>query len=369
MPRAGAFLILGLMAVTPAGAQRLDDLRTPPSPGFAILGLSPNAIERPTTPVALGLGFVSAAESGSLIPESYAVEFSPYWLTPKPLLTFSEVHRPSFWQGLKQSFAISVATDRDGSVVDGTRLGLGARVQVLPGRPSLRTDAAADSLDTLLSAILDLAQELEDTSRGPDSSRLQARMDSLENRERRLREDFQSRQWADRDGVRWELAGAFASAFPSNTFARGDLTAWGVWSTFSLRPTARDLDVLALLRYQRLDAPSPGDSGEPVSVAEGQAVLDAGVRILYGSGPLLVSAELLGRSAFAVARPQDAPASALYDDSYRVAGSVEYRVGQNAALQWTFGRGFALAGQGAGALISLIGLKWALGEGPTFPLG
>lgn len=369
MHRTGILVTLCLTAPAMAGAQRLDDLRTPPSPGFAILGLAPNAIERPTTPVALGLGLVSAAERGSLIPESYAVEFSPYWLTPKPLLTFSAVHRPSFWQGIKQSFAVSVATDRAGSVGDATRLGVGARVEILSGRPSLRIDAAEDSLDMLLGAILDLAQELEEIGPGPDSSRLQARFDSLESGERLLRQDFQSRHWTDRDGIRLELAGGFASAFPSNTFAQGDLTAWGVWTTASFRPTAKELDVLALLRYQRLDASIPDDPGGPAAVAEGQDVLDAGLRLLYGSGPLLVSAEILGRSAFDRPLPPEAPMQVRYDDSYRVTGSVEYRIGRNAAVQWTFGRGFALAGENAGALISLIGLKWALGEGPTFPLG
>jgi len=245
---------------------------------------------------------------------------------------------------------------------------VGGRVQILSGRPSLRTDAAEDSLDAILGVILDVAEELEAMPPGPDSVRLQARFDSLERRERVLRMDFQSRQWTDRDGIRWELAGGLASALPGNAFSQGDLTGWGVWSTFSLRPTAVDLDVLALLRYQRLDPGSVGGAGGQPVTSDPQELVDVGVRLLYGSGPLLVSAELLGRSAFDVAGATGAATPVRYDDSYRISGSVEYRLGTKAALQWTFGRGFARAGENGGVLISLIGLKWALGEGPTFPL-
>lgn len=350
------------------GAQGLDALKTPPSPGFAILGLSPSAIERPTTPKALALGLVSATERGTVIPGSYAVEFTPYWLTPKPFLTFSQRYRPSFWQGVKQSFAVSIATDRGTDTGDSTRLGIGARVQLLSGRPSLRTEAARDSLAALLHTIRTLRDTLRAATSAAESARLRARIDTLEVRERILRVDFQGRQWSDRDGVRWELAGAVASSFPSNTFADGDVTAWGVWSTLSCRPTAQSLDLLVLLRYQQLEASSQAGEGGAEVGTEAQQVLDAGVRLLYGSGPLSVSGELLGRTAFDVSDGEDGAVLIRYDNSYRLTASVEYRLSDLAALEWTFGRGFALAGADGGELVSLLGLKWAMGQGLELPL-
>ena len=56
-----------------------DKIRTPDSPAFMLLGVSPTQIERPNTPrevvVALGT-FVS--KDSLTVPEKLALEFSPY---------------------------------------------------------------------------------------------------------------------------------------------------------------------------------------------------------------------------------------------------------------------------------------------------
>lgn len=76
---------------------------------------------------------------------------------------------------------------------------------------------------------------------------------------------------------------------------------------------------------------------------------------------------LLGRTAFDVSDGTDGTLLIRYDSSHRLTASVEYRLSDQAALEWTFGREFALAGADAGELLSLFSVKWALGQ--VAPIG
>src|SRR5688572_22312382 len=81
-------------------------LRTPISPVFALMGISPVSIERPTTPRAFALDLLSKSQNLSALPESYGVEVAPFWLVPHPLLEYSEFYQPSIIESIAQTLTL-----------------------------------------------------------------------------------------------------------------------------------------------------------------------------------------------------------------------------------------------------------------------
>lgn len=57
----------------------INELKTPTSPGFQILDLSPSNIERPTNPKSFALSLMTLTNNGNAIPKNFAMEVSPYW--------------------------------------------------------------------------------------------------------------------------------------------------------------------------------------------------------------------------------------------------------------------------------------------------
>jgi hypothetical protein len=122
-------------------------LKTPESPAFAALGLSPTEIQRPTTPrgVALSVGSALRDAASATPPRNYALEFSPYWLLSHPTLSFDElIAEPghAVYRNLSVSFATSVEaaelTQPDGSSDerDIVKVAIGAQTTLWPGTPT-----------------------------------------------------------------------------------------------------------------------------------------------------------------------------------------------------------------------------------------
>ena len=87
-------------------------LRTPASPAFVALGVSPTEVQRPTTPAAFASDLVSSfrGQSNSLVlPQGFALEVAPYWLAPRYDLTYTEYAKEG-WQSLYRNATLSIAT-------------------------------------------------------------------------------------------------------------------------------------------------------------------------------------------------------------------------------------------------------------------
>src|SRR2546422_11011326 len=76
----------------------LEELRTPASPAFVLLDLTPSAVERPTPPKALAASLLAATGDLRFLPRNYAIDVAPYWLAPHPTLTYQQFHNPGLWQ-------------------------------------------------------------------------------------------------------------------------------------------------------------------------------------------------------------------------------------------------------------------------------
>lgn len=84
-------LLILLFGFIQAFAQdsRLDNLQSPDNPATFILGVQPNSISSPQTTDALKTALITnfVAENGDLVvPNDFAIEFSPYWFS-NPILT------------------------------------------------------------------------------------------------------------------------------------------------------------------------------------------------------------------------------------------------------------------------------------------
>lgn len=122
----------------------LEDMRSPSSPGFVLLGTEPTEIERPATPKQLSTSLQSVYTSEGFVP-GFALEAAPYWLKNRPNITFRDYVEKSYkniGENLRESFSISLAvagTDYgiDSSLGPGVGLSYGFRLQILSGTGSL----------------------------------------------------------------------------------------------------------------------------------------------------------------------------------------------------------------------------------------
>jgi hypothetical protein len=126
-------------ATPPAPALTLEGMKTPTSPAFALLGVSPTTVERPTTPQGLAVGlFTSATKSADLIPRDYSLEVAPYWLKNHPALSHDTYFAPGTAQSIAQTLSFSFVTSKptDGSPDGTTDIGFGVRTSLRAGHAS-----------------------------------------------------------------------------------------------------------------------------------------------------------------------------------------------------------------------------------------
>jgi len=379
----------------------LDDMRTPASPGFIVLGIEPSAIERPMTPKAIGLSLLSAASQGDLIPQDYAISVAPYWLFPHPALTFDDYYDANAEHTLLSNLSVSLATSRIVDDMDsaqyGTSMGFGIRTLLVDGKPSselnnLRRelrywhilallipepeDGAFANLDDVRSQI---DGEIEYLRNNPDKLNVPEipvaeRPAALEHVREMIFNDYLGNQSAttpdqvaavltnaqtrlaarsqvtaltmqaenkNKTGLIIEMAGALAAHFPHDSIDKGEIARWGIWITPVYRLEKPLVDFLAVGRF----------IGDETGTGGGDA-FDIGARILYQSGDFALSGEFVQRAR------RDA------DNTQRLVGLLEYRVRENIILTATFGKDYNQNGMGGGDLISLLGINFGFGKNP-----
>ena len=347
------------------GACAIGDLKTPASPAFALIAVTPESVERPTTPKSVALAIYNAFGNRSL-PEGFALEFAPYWLFPHPELTFDD-YRVAMWEQLAFNTSISVATASAPEAANGDGqldLAFGARTHMDLLRPEdRRTKDAREKLLEIARAAA-LKQGLEDADNKCDTAdespvceQYRIELAKLPNRDADpavvLADATAAYKAALEAKAKFvvELAGAFALRSPSEDI---DLKthAGGAWLTVGwLRLGDSAIDLLGVGRY--LDS----------EVAEGEAnakFADLGGRlgVLWQDYKLGVHIEALHRIVL------DAPDSAAIDDSQRVAGTVELGIGHGIYISATFGKE-ADSEDGEGGLFTLAGVSFQASDAPT----
>ena len=342
---ATAGIMLGLAGVCEAQEPpeiKLEDLRVPASPAFVLMGIEPRTVERPRTPRAFGLSVVQATNELSGLPKNYAMEFAPFWLVPHPNLEF----RPDLRQGIGatiiQTLSLSLATATD-STAGRTSVGLGFRALLARGSTPDSVRILIDSIGKIQTAILETDDEAE-------VKRLPGLISPLAKQVQRT---------LYTTGFRLEVAGAAMGSFDGGRFGSGRLSRLGFWITPSYQLARPRLDVSAVFRaiFNRGDR-----SG---------ANLDYGGRLSYDLAPLTISYELVGRASIdatvTTTDPNGQPTGTFtLDNTYRSAGSVEYKLGPGSSVLLSFGRNFTEGN--ARNLIASVTLNLGLGAVPIVSL-
>jgi hypothetical protein len=194
--------VAGCLEDTAGSIPDFDKIRTPDSPAFTLLGISPTQIERPTTPKQLTAalsGFLS--DGASSVPKNLAVEFWPYWLGSSG--TAAEEHQKrSPGAQLVQNITISIATAEAARTVEDltapmgmadvtdTRLALGARTSF-----DLFAKHVVDCSQADINDMVKIAGETAVTSSEEGKQQLRQLLDErtvLNERQNELEKSYQS---------------------------------------------------------------------------------------------------------------------------------------------------------------------------------
>lgn len=322
----------------------LDAFRTPTSPAFVLLGVEPTSVERPTTPRGVALSLLSSGLVNGVIPNNYAVEFCPYWLSNHPDLTYSDYVNASIGDQVVQSLSLSLVASQAQSAPDsGSDIGAGIRFQIHEGGKSARMVMLEESLARVTKEL-----SLEMIKDKPDTVRVNRLTDSTTTLSLEIQD-----QMRNRSGLVLEMAGAVAGYFPQNNMDQGRIVHGGVWATLSYRPEATSLQFLAVGRL--IWNNSVGGDGN---------YFDAGGRLVWQNGTLLLSGEFVERTTFNTASQPNATGSTVgvitFSNTYRASLLVEYRISRDMALQYAFGHNFTQV-SGVNNLISQLGVKLGFG--------
>ena len=121
---------------------QFESLQVNSSPGFVILGVEPENIQRPNSPNDFVANVQSATVNGKLQP-NFALETSPYFWKhvkddSKKFNLIEYISSNNYWQNLAKSITFSFATSPTdsftfGKIPVGTGLGFGMHMQLIQG--------------------------------------------------------------------------------------------------------------------------------------------------------------------------------------------------------------------------------------------
>jgi hypothetical protein len=335
---AGSLLPASAAAQTPKVT--IDDLRTPASPGFAVLGVEPAVISKPTSPRGVALSLLSSDKNNdSLIPKNYALEVAPYWLNSHPRLTYEKYDKAGVADTLVQTLSVSFATATTpaaGKENETTGLGFGVRTLAWKGRHNSKIDELTTRIKNRQIDILRASTPAEE--------------DALEADLRAAALEFQAE---NRKRVGWmlEMAGAFAAEYPDNDVRNGQLSRVGAWVTPSYQIENPRVSATGVARYFREQ-----DQGKKRNTDAN--LIDTGFRLQGETEQLGFAFELVKRFA-----GDDADE----EDSTRMMGLFDYRVNADIYLTASFGQDFADK-TGRKPLVTFLGLNFGLSKKPVVEL-
>lgn len=353
-----------LAAQIPDAPPAYNQLRTPVSPAFVVLGVTPTAVERPNTPTDLAFSVLNHSAALTSLPRDVALEFSPYWLVSHPKLEWRDDVRRSIGASIARTATISFATAELGTTgrpVTGLSIGLRAApfsgqladtAQIVELEKALT--AASVALQLRLAsvqaekraAIRSLRTQEERVAAAAHFDAILTRLTDSLNRAPpdadRAERDSAAEVFRDfsqtRRGFVLEIAGGAALQAPNATADSASLFRWGAWLTAGYEgPT---WSFVFVNRFLASNADSTFDG------------LDVGMRIMWTAKRYALSTEGVFRSF----TQSGAPAN-----QYRVAGIIDFEVQHGLWLTGTFGRDYSAAAPGS--LIAQFGLSMNVGGG------
>jgi hypothetical protein len=301
----------------------LNLITTPNSPGFTILGISPQEIERPQTPTDLAVNILNNTDNFSTLPQNYSLEFAPAWIFAGRKISYSDFEKNEVAKNIAQTFTVSLAS-AEGFTAEDTRFGTGFRFSILRGeidsgfqsyqRKVSTGFAKLDSLNRGISEslnqrrradtrLLELEGQLKVAREAGENELAMALLQAIDARILQIAKEVEEEYKNELDELKalaseihvrrigwvWDFAGATALDFANNNFTNSYLTNSGLWTTVGFEGKS-NLTLLATGRAMFQHA-------NRVTLDTAKTNLDAGARILWQKGKFNFAGEVLYRQS------------------------------------------------------------------------
>jgi hypothetical protein len=343
----------------------IGSISIPDSPGFEVLGVSPSSVSRPGSARELAISLLSSSRDGdSDFPRNLAIQFSPFWWSYHPDLSWKGLNLEDkrIGDNLAQTFTFSFATSEtkykvDDEEVEGTGLGLGFRASILKGHVSKKGDEAHKELKKVFQDNVDaiIPDDIKNLPTDSEGNRI-IDLEKLSNSEaltkiRRAQEAFRVAN-VNRVGWQLELAGAASFNFPDDEFHDGDLRNAGGWLTSAYRTDEEtfldSLLFLCVFRYLWNDLDDESFSS-----------CDAGGRIIWISTKDEFPISISGEYVYRYVSGEDK------EDSESLKFITEYRVNKTWSIFASLGSSFDPEFEGNEEFVALFGVNFGYGKGPV----
>jgi len=377
-------MISMLMAYSSVIAQsdstiQLDQLQVPSSPAFVLLGVAPNSIERPKNPTDFTFALANATNGFTALPKNFSLEVAPFWLfaKKKPSLSSFISDKPKY--SIPQTLVLSVGTNTAKSAFDSTeftQVAVGLSLSIMRGKVGKEYKIWSDSLSMILKKENQKVESWYDQYEKEDMElkRLKSRLDNADNALALLLEDSINQRTEKlhalaekayqndlvkratdlatikrlagttdfrRYGFKMDVAAGVVMDYPLNTFQQAYLSKAGAWLTMGLEDKPNELNFLALVRFTgQFDYALKNQMGMKVSNLHHSA-FDIGFRLYKDfNDKFTLSYELIRRLVSYNNQKFEASNVIPPDNSNRSAFSINYKIGKNQNLSFSFGKDF-----------------------------
>jgi len=358
---------------------QLDQLQVPSSPAFVLLGVAPNSIERPKNPTDFTFALANATNGFTAIPKNFSLEVAPFWLFAKKKPSLSSFISEKPKHSIPQTLVLSVGTNTARSAFDSTeftQVAVGLSLSIMRGKVGKEYKNWSDSLSMILKKENQTVETWYDKYEVEDIElqRLKSRLDnadhalvlllddSINQRTEKLHALAEKAYQNDlikrttdlatikrlasttdfrRYGFKMDVAAGVVMDYPANTFQQAYLSKAGAWLTMGLEDKPNELNFLALIRFTgQFDYALKNQMGMKVSNIH-HSVFDIGFRLYKDfNDKFTLSYELIRRLVSYNNQKFEASNVLPPDNSNRSAFSINYKIGKNQNLSFSFGKDF-----------------------------
>ncbi|GAA4317002.1 hypothetical protein GCM10023149_14340 [Mucilaginibacter gynuensis] len=377
----------------------LDVLKSPASPAFNMLGLSPSDVERPTDVNAFALSLQNSTKNFTTLPNSYAVEIAPVYIVKKSLISLDKFNSTKFGDVFLQSLVLSIGYTHVGPEgmedVDSLRqskMGIGIRFAIV--RPKFSAKTSQTYNDLIAQQKVLLKDYLKIKGENPDAKELQLTKDSIKalfttpmdaekrkselerlnlkraalvesineagntlladreafNTVKKIASDFK----IERTGAFLDFSAGMVLDFPYDRFSNSTVSKAGAWLTGGYEGGNNGLSIMGINRFLFQPDKVFADDNN-VLATKNISTYDAGLRLLYNglAGRFVLSTEAIYRSVIS---------KSTIDPSWRLVFNTEYDIGTNKKITFAFGRNFDGTTTKGGNLVAALNFISSFGS-------
>jgi hypothetical protein len=262
-----------LIADTPQALAKIDlatlDFSVPESPAFAVLGVTPQTVSRPSSPRSLATSLLNGVDQNGNFQTGFALDTAPYLLFQGNKLTLFEYQQKRWsWKRFLARTTLSIATAKGTNDADkSTRIGTGLRFTIF--------DEGDPRLDESLTQTIENAIEQAMATVPPLSPTQALNANAVAQHEKDIQDAIKKATNASTMNAarkttlksKWNKSSmivGFAPSWISKTGSSSDLTYNGgaVWSSVALRLGSHAQTILYGKYQNKENVPDPNVKGQ-----------------------------------------------------------------------------------------------------------